>query len=201
MRGSVANHLTQTNGDEKWKTPVDGLLKKAFGTFFPENNVLEDVTCEPKGICNFNEILFKGLVSSWLTFTGMLVPETADLIKPKLQASAKAAAQTCTGNNNQTCGIKWYTNKWDGTTGMEQEISATNVFLANLPYFGGIDGPVTSNTGGDSKSDPNAGGSSGKSDKNQQKPITNGDKAGAGILTTVFVLSWTGAMVWLLVGA
>lgn len=132
----------------------------------------------------------------------MLVPETADQIKPKLQASAQAAAQGCTGNNNQTCGIKWYTDKWDGTTGMEQEISATNVFLANLVPFGGIDGPVTSNTGGDSKSDPNAGsGSGGDSDKNKTKPITNGDKAGAGILTTIFVVGWAGSMVWLLMGA
>lgn len=162
---------------------------------------MEDITCEPKGICNFNEILFKGLVSSWLAFTSILVPDTADLIRPKLQASAQAAAQGCTGNNNQTCGIKWYTNKWDGTTGMEQEISATNVFLANLVQFGGIDGPVTANTGGDSKSDPNAGSDGQSSDKNKEKPITNGDKAGAGILTTIFVVGWAGSMAWLLTGA
>jgi mannan endo-1,6-alpha-mannosidase len=84
---------------------------------------------------------------------------------------------------------------------MEQEISATNVFLANLVSFGGIDGPVTSDTGGDSKSDPNAGSGNGDSDKSKAKPITSGDKAGAGILTTVFVVGWAGSMAWLLTGA
>ncbi|KAJ5353374.1 Six-hairpin glycosidase [Penicillium brevicompactum] len=197
-----AAYMYNFTSDEKWKAPVDGLLKKTFSTFFPHGNVLEDITCEPTGVCNFNEILFKGLVSSWLAFTTMLVPETADQIKPKLQASAEAAAKGCTGNNNQTCGIKWYTEKWDGTTGMEQEISATNVFLANLVPFGGIDGPVTSNTGGDSKSNPDAGSGSGDgSDKKKTKPITNGDKAGAGILTTIFVVGWAGSMAWLLMGA
>jgi mannan endo-1,6-alpha-mannosidase len=176
-------------------------LKKTFSTFFPHGNVLEDITCEPTGQCNFNEILFKGLVSSWLVFTGMLVPETAAQITPKLQASAQAAAKTCTGNNNQTCGIKWYTDQWDGTTGMEQEISATNVFLANLVSFGGIDGPVTSDTGGKSTSDPNAGTGSGNSDKQTTKPITTGDKAGAGILTAIFIAGWAGSMAWLLMGA
>jgi mannan endo-1,6-alpha-mannosidase len=131
----------------------------------------------------------------------MLVPETADQIKPKLQSSAEAAAKTCTGNNNQTCGIKWYTDKWDGTTGMEQEISATNVFLANLVSFGGIDGPVTSKTGGKSSSDPNAGEGSSNSQKKTAKPITSGDKAGAGILTAIFIAGWAGSMVWLLIGA
>ena len=84
---------------------------------------------------------------------------------------------------------------------MEQEISAANVFLANLMYFGGSSGPVTSDTGGSSTSDPNAGTESGNSDKKPAKPITTGDKAGAGILTAIFVAGWAGSMVWLLTGA
>lgn len=191
----------QTNGDEKWKKPVDGLLGKTLKSFFPNGDVFEDITCEPIKKCNFNEILFKGLTSSWLAFTALLVPDTAAQIKPKLASSAMAAAKSCTGNNNNSCGITWYQNKWDGSTGMEQEISATNVFLANMINFDtGTFGPVTSKTGGSSSSDPNAGeGKSGDSDK--EKPITTGDKAGASILTLIFVFGWAGTMAWMMLGA
>ncbi|KAJ5145534.1 Six-hairpin glycosidase [Penicillium bovifimosum] len=191
-----------TNGDEKWKTPVDGLLQKTLKTFFPKG-IFEDITCEPTKKCNFNEILFKGLTSSWLAFTTLLVPETAALIKPKLASSAEAAAKSCTGNGNSSCGITWYQNKWDGTTGMEQEISATNVFLANMINFDtGTFAPVTAKTGGNSTSDPNAGSGNGKDgDDAREKPITTGDKAGAGILTLLFVAGWAAAMAWMVIGA
>lgn len=194
-----ANTPIQTNGDEKWKKPVDGLLGKTLKTFFPNGDVIEDVTCEPIKMCNFNEILFKGLTSSWLAFTTLLAPDTAAQIKPKLASSAEAAAKSCTGNNNNTCGITWYQNKWDGTTGMEQEISATNVFLANLiNYNTGSFGPVTSKTGGNSASDPNAG--SENDDEKKMKPITTGDKAGASILTLIFVFGWAGAVAFMMLG-
>lgn len=199
---TYTDHSFQTNGDEKWRTPVDGLLTRTFKTFFP-HNVFEDTTCEPIKKCNFNEILFKGLTSSWLAFTALLVPDTAELIKPKLASSAEAAAKSCTGNNNNSCGITWYQNKWDGTTGMEQEISVTNVFLANMIQFDTGDfAPVTSKTGGNSSSDPNAGEDGGKSgDDARKKPITTGDKAGASILTILFVVGWAGSMAWMILGA
>lgn len=191
----------QTNGDEKWKTPVDGLLGKTLKTFFPNGDVLEDTTCEPIKKCNFNEILFKGLTSSWLAFTSLLVPDTAAQIKPKLASSAEAAAKSCTGNGNNSCGIAWYQNKWDGSTGMEQEISATNVFLANMINFNtGTFGPITSDTGGKSTGNPNAGKGNGGDDE-EEKPITTGDKAGASILTLIFVFGWAGTMAWMMLGA
>jgi mannan endo-1,6-alpha-mannosidase len=154
-------------------------------------------------VCNFNEILFKGLTSSWLAFTALLVPETAQLITPKLASSAEAAAKSCTGNGNSSCGITWYQNKWDGTTGMEQEISVTNVFLANMINFDtGTFAPVTSKTGGNSSSDPNAGTENGEDDDDvREKPITTGDKAGAGILTALFVAGWAASMAWMMLGA
>lgn len=84
---------------------------------------------------------------------------------------------------------------------MEQEISATNVFLANMINFNtGSFGPVTSKTGGNSSSDPNAGkGNDG--DNGKEKPITTGDKAGASILTLIFVFGWAGTMAWMMLGA
>lgn len=161
---------------------------------------MEDITCEPREICNNNEILFKGLFSSWLAYTALLVPSTYERILPKLETSIQAAAKSCTGHNNNTCGVRWYMSKWDGWTGMEEQISASNIFSSYLiKYEHGGKGPVTSTTGGNSTSDPNAGAES-ADDKNKPKPITTGDKAGAGILTVLFVAGWAGLMGFMFIG-
>jgi len=170
-------------------------------TFFPHGNVIEDITCEPREICNNNEILFKGLTSQWLAYTALMVPSTADKIWPKLQSSGTAAGESCTGHGNNTCGVRWYESKWDGWTGMEEQISVSQVFSANLLKYasGKTVGPVTSKTGGNSKSDPNAGEQK-TDDLPHYAPITGGDKAGASILTIAFVGGWFGIMVFMLIG-
>jgi len=85
---------------------------------------------------------------------------------------------------------------------MEEQIIATNVFTSNLIIESNDKGPVTSDTGGDSKSNPNAGSSSGGGDGGQTlKKITTGDKAGAGILTALFVGVWVGMVAFMITGA
>lgn len=161
--------------------------------------------CEPREICNNNEVLFKGLLSTWFSYVALVVPSTYDLIMPKLQTAAVAAAKSCTGNGNNTCGVQWYKSKWDGWTGMEEQISVSQVFSANLLPFTMTQGksvaPVTSTTGGNSTSNPNAGLVSttdlGGSDS---KPITAGDKAGASILTVVLVGGWAAMMAFAIMG-
>lgn len=162
---------------------------------------MEDITCEPREICNNNEVLFKGLLSTWLSYVALVVPKTYDLIMPKLQSSAVAAAKSCTGNNNYTCGVQWYKSQWDGWTGMEEQISVSQVFSANLLPFveAKAVAPVTSNTGGNSTSNPNAGLQSNKD--NTPKPVTTGDKAGAGILTLVLVGGWAALMAFAALGS
>lgn len=186
-----------------WLRALNGLIDRLFKTFFIHNNVIEDVTCEPREICNNNEILFKGLVVSWLSYTTLLVPSTAGKIMPMLESSAKACAASCTGNGNNTCGVRWYQSKWDGWTGMEEQISASQMFSAMLvKYAKGKDvGPVTENTGGTSNGNVNAGMGDGSGQENTLPPITTGDKAGAGILTVAFVGGWIGLMVFMLMGA
>lgn len=136
---------------------MDGLLGTLLKTFFPTGGIFQEVSCERINNCNFNEILFKGVTSTWLAFTAMLVPETASQIMPLLEKSAVAAGKSCSGKGSNVCGIKWYTNQYDGTSGMEQQISASDVILASMAQFSGVKGPVTSKTGGNSTSNPNAG--------------------------------------------
>ncbi|KAF9890600.1 hypothetical protein FE257_005731 [Aspergillus nanangensis] len=191
------NHTEKSN----WKDAVDGLLGVTLDKFFPKkygSNIMSETLCEPAEACNDNEILFKGLVTGWLAFIALLIPSTYDQILPKLQGSAQAAAQSCSGLTNNTCGVRWYESKWDGWVGMEEQIIATDVLSSSLLSKGVA--PVTSTTGGTSKSDPNAGGSDASSKQGQPKPITTGDKAGAGILTVVFIGLWGGMIAWLFIG-
>ncbi|GES64773.1 glycosyl hydrolase [Aspergillus terreus] len=185
-----------------WKDRLDGLLGVTLDKFFPQKyggNVMSEILCEPQELCNNNEILFKGLVTSWLGFVAMIVPSTYDQILPKLQGSAQSAAQTCTGMGNNSCGVRWYGNKWDGWHGMEEQISVADVISSAMLKFQ-AKAPLTSSTGGTSSSDPNAGGTDSNSNSGNLKPITTGDKAGAGILTVVFVGLWGGMVAWLFIG-
>lgn len=185
-----------------WLGAVNGLLNKTLKTFFlPKHNyVMEDWECEPKENCNDNAILFKGLLSSWLGNTALIVPSTFDTIIPKLQSSAQAAAASCTGYNNNTCGVRWYQYSWDGWMGMEEEISASNVLSLNLiPFMNRVaKAPLTSLTGGNSTSNPNAGMTS--PPRVQEAPITTEDKVGAAILTAVFAGGWIGLISWMIDG-
>ncbi|KAJ5151571.1 Mannan endo-1-6-alpha-mannosidase DCW1, partial [Penicillium capsulatum] len=188
----AAYMYNHTNGSNYWLGAVNGLVNKTFTTFFPDG-VFKEIGCDPGETCNNNEILFKGLVSSWLSFTALLVPSTFESILPKLKSSAQAAAKSCTGHNNNTCGVQWYQSKYDGWIGMEEEISAAGIFIANLINFKST-APVTSTTGGNSTSNPNAGANE---DQNPRwTTITTADRAGAGILTAVCALGFAGIMAW-----
>ncbi|KAH1601576.1 hypothetical protein KXV53_004717 [Aspergillus fumigatus] len=192
-----------TNGtNSKWATAVDGLLNNTLDIFFPAKyggNIMSEVLCEPNEVCNDNEILFKGLVTSWLAFTALLVPSTYDRILPKLQGSAVAAGATCTGNGNNSCGVRWYASKWDGWTGMEEQISVTDVLSVSL-ITTKHKGPVTSTTGGNSTSNPTAGLGDKSGQTTPTRKITMGDKAGASILTIGLVVGWVSLIAFMIIG-
>lgn len=165
---------------------------------------LSDWECEIRENCNRNNILFKGITAQWLATVALLIPELEDQILPKLQQSAQGAAKSCTGKGQNVCGIRWY-NGFDGKPGMEAQISASNVFSSILLKF--VDKekakPLTSSTGGDSKSDPNAGSKTDNPNEYlpQYAPITTADKAGAGIVTAAMVSGAIGMGAFLFVGS
>ncbi|KAJ5930633.1 glycoside hydrolase [Penicillium verhagenii] len=127
-----------TNGDSKWKSGVDGLLNTSLTTFFPATHggdIVEEVLCESDEVCNTNMILFKGIFMRDLALVSAVAPYTMDEILPRLQGSASAAAASCTGHSNDTCGVQWYKKEYDGYIGMEEQLSAASVFTANLIAF------------------------------------------------------------------
>ncbi|KAL4874531.1 glycosyl hydrolase family 76-domain-containing protein [Aspergillus karnatakaensis] len=184
----------------EWKHVVDSLLGRMLMQFYPERYGGGKVfweACDSVNLCNNNEKLFKGIVSMWLATVALLVPDTYDLIFPKLQTTAQAAALSCSGAGNDSCSVKWYESKWDGTIGMEQQISATSI-LSSVLVSEKRNPPLTSRTGGNSTSNPTAGGF--KHEVKKPRDITTADRVGAGILTALFVGGWGTMMVWMFLG-
>ncbi|TPX14497.1 uncharacterized protein E0L32_005461 [Thyridium curvatum] len=174
---------------EVWRERTSGLLN-GTAVFFtgPKKDIMTEVACEPVNRCNVDQQSFKAYLSRWLAATTKWAPWSYDTIKPWLEASAQACVAQCTGGDNgRMCGLRWTDNgKWDGSTGVGQQMAAVEVVLANLIKDSGT--PVTDNSGGTSQGDPSAGGSDiGRNDPfgthTDWAPITAGDQAGAYILT------------------
>lgn len=191
----------QTDKDEKWGKRVDGLLNAILSMFFPQKygggNVFVEITCEPRDMCDNNQKLFKGFVSMWMAMTTLFDKSTKDKINGKLESSAAAAAKQCSGEGG-ACGLKWYDSKFTGKTGLEEEMTALALF-SSLLVKDEEKGPVTSETGGKSESNPDAGtGSESKPPASVTDPITTGDKVGASFLTLFFIIGWGALMAWML---
>ena len=174
----------------------------------PGGDIMAEVSCEfpATETCNYDQPSFKAYLSRWMALTTQLVPWSAGIIMPRLQASAMAAAAQCSGtttaaNTGTVCGRRWYQTGWDGFSGVGEQMSALSVIQSNL--ISKVAPPVSANQGGTSKSDPTAG--SGSNDGNAvttnpiiTRVISTSDKAGAGILTAISLVLVL-AMTWWIV--
>ncbi|RDA95309.1 hypothetical protein CP533_3519 [Ophiocordyceps camponoti-saundersi (nom. inval.)] len=187
--------------DAKWKDRLDKLLG-ASSVFFtgPQKNIMTEVACEPVNRCNLDQQSFKAYLSRWLAAITKWAPHTYDVVMPYLRASAVAAAKQCTGGaNGRMCGLKWNQDKYDGSTGVGQQMAAMEVTLSCMVKKRAA--PVTETTGGTSKGDPDAGGA----DIGRTRPpgppyptMTIGQRAGAAVVTA-FILFWLSAGIfWIL---
>ena len=182
------------------------MMKPVFREFFPQKHggdILEEYNCEIPNNCDENSAFFKGFLATWLATMTTLVPGWTQQIVPKLKASAVGAAQQCSGGSNgHLCGIHWYQSTWDGTTGPGRESSALGVMSASLIGEKADAVPKSVKTGGKSKPDPNAGtgGSSNPTSPTVLGPVSTGDKAGAAIVTIIFVCGWIAAMTYMVWG-
>lgn len=189
MYGATNNSIWKDRVNQLWTTS-----QQVFFTGTPK--VMTEVACEQNNPvnCNTDQLSFKATYSRFLAATTKYVPELASSIMGYLATSATAAAAQCTGQpGGDSCGTLWYSGKWDGTTGVGQEMSALQVIQANLVKY--ARDPVTNGTGGTSIGNPSAG----SSDANPTvvlAPITSGDRAGAGILTAIIIVATLGTVWW-----
>lgn len=195
-----------TDGDEEWKSRVDGLLRRSSNIFF-ENNVAHEPACEPIQGCNIDQQTFKGYMLRWMASTAQVAPHTFELIMPLIQGSAEAAALQCSGtpSDPQTfkgmpgtaCGFSWKEREnFDGIVGVGEQMSALSAIQYTLVKQTSP-GPVTADNGGTSKGNPNAGAST-ASKIPAPPPITTSDRVAAGFLTTAVSLGVLAGVVFLM---
>lgn len=171
------------------------MIKTASETFF-QNDIMFEVACEKNGKCNVDQRSFKAYLARWMGYTAIVAPWSKELMWTKITTSAKAAAAQCNaGTNGTTCGLRWYNNgQNDGSFGVGEQMAAMEI-IQNL-LVDQVAGPVTESKGGTSKSDPTAG-SDPEVDPVVFSDITTGDKAGAGILTTLVLVGILAGAWWM----
>lgn len=160
-----------------------------------------EVACEPTNTCDTDNYSFKAYLARWLVAAIKYAPFIQTTVMPWIQASATAAALQCSGGpNGEMCGMKWTAGaKWDGTTGVGQQMGALSVIQANL--IDQVSVPVTNKTGGTSVGNAGAGGGGGISTSDpalSQDVITQGSRAGAGILTCLVLISVISCSWWMM---
>ncbi|KAK3331019.1 glycosyl hydrolase family 76-domain-containing protein [Apodospora peruviana] len=195
LLGAAAMYNYSTGSTrELWRFRLDGLLNGTMA-FFTGNNsdIMTEVACEPVDLCDLDQQSFKAYLSRWMAATVKWAPWTASRIMPLLRSSAMAAVATCTGGDNgRMCGLKWTeAGKWDGTTGVGQQMAVMELVLGNMIHV--APEPVTVSTGGTSAGNPGAGGDDvGRTDPftilELWPPPTTADRVGAYIITVAMVL-------------
>lgn len=157
-----------------------------------------EVACEPNGKCDVDQRSFKAYLARWMAATTKMAPFTYDTVMTKLQASAAAAAQQCSGTpTGNTCGLEWTKGaQWDGSYGVGEQMSALEVIQSNL--IAKVSGPVTNHSGGTSQGNPSAG-TGGDSNPAMITPshVTTGDRVGAGFLTSLVLVGVLGGAWWM----
>lgn len=139
---------------------------------------------------------FKGYVHRWYASAAKVAPYIEERVKPVLAESAAAAAKVCTGGSTNKCGFSWSKGSFDNNVGAGQEMSAVGAFSALL--LDNVAPPASAKSGGTSKGNPDAG--SKANDFMNSKPITTGDRAGAGILTFLILGSTVSMLGWMSLG-
>lgn len=185
--------------EAKWKNRVDGLLKRDIEFFFP-NGIHVERPCEleDKMICNTDQHSFKGYMHRALATVAQLAPHTHDTVYKVLKSSTAGAVKSCLEDG--TCGFRWTTGSYDGDVAWGPAGQVMSALAAVMTLLldvdpGKIGGPVTSDTGGTSKSNPGAG--VGATILDPPLPLTGKHRAGAGILTAVVLITTLGALAWM----
>ncbi|SCU98572.1 LAFA_0G18844g1_1 [Lachancea sp. 'fantastica'] len=195
--GGLAYMYNATNGSSTWETRLSQVLGGST-TFFFRNKIMYEMTCQDSGSCNNDQRSFKSIFSRMLSLTSVLAPSTAETINPLMEASAEAAAKSCTGGSDgHTCGLNWEKGSWDNVYGLGEQASALEVMQSLL--YAQRPAPFTGENGGSSVGDANAGlNKSTTTVLHSNLKITHKDKVGAAILTAVIIAILVGGSIWMM---
>ncbi|KAK9365428.1 glycoside hydrolase [Lipomyces kononenkoae] len=188
MAGSA--YLYNYTGSALWGQRVQSILDGITIFFDSTTGIMYEQACEIAGTCDVDEKAFKGILANCMGLTAQLAPFTWGAIYQHLAQTVPGIAQSCVGGRDGvTCGTTWLDVGWDNTWGLGQELSAMEVVLNLLVQ--NFSAPYTSTTGGSST------GLITPVETNSTTVITTGDRAGAGIITSVALLMMLGSSWWI----
>lgn len=139
----LANHTEE----KTWFDRAEKLLDGGDWYFSPYKNatdIMYEGGCEGYGTCTVDMSTHKAVLSRFMWQTTLMMPSLRNDIERKLHASAKAAANSCTGGDNErTCGLKWYTGGYDNSPGLGQQMNALETIQGLLIHD--TDPPLSGN--------------------------------------------------------
>ena len=150
------NHQPNSNTSSTWLERTEKFIS-SISIFFPQSSdILTEIACEPQHTCVRDQYIFKALTAQWLGETTQISfpgnsTNVMDILFKYLDSSASAAAQQCTGSTNKQtnlCGSSWTNSTFDGRTGLEQQLAALNVIVANLAKNTSAGASANKTTGG-----------------------------------------------------
>lgn len=122
-------------GDIKWLTRTTDIWTASKALFFNQDKIMQETTCKAQNNCNNDERSFRSLFSRHMKETILTIPGLKDDMKPYMQSSAAAAAQSCSGGSDGiTCGFDWSQQGWDGVYGLGEQMSALETVLLATAY-------------------------------------------------------------------
>lgn len=188
-------YLYNVTGDETWKFRTHEIVEAATNYFFTKDDkVMQETTCQPHKKCNNDQRSFRSLFSRCLGLTMVIIPDFEDMIRPYLETSAEAAAQSCSGGSDGvTCGENWSASGWDGVYGLGEQMSSLEVILSLI-----AEEPISVQTGGTNRSNYAAGTDTEDTTNKNKIDITGKDRAGAGVLTAIVLAILLGGGIWMI---
>ncbi|KAK9321330.1 glycoside hydrolase [Lipomyces orientalis] len=189
-------YLYNFTQSELWGNRTQNILD-GLHIFFDDNSggVMFEVACERVQKCNTDQQSFKAYLSRFMGLTAILAPWTYDRIYAHLvNTTVNGITQSCTGGRDGvTCGTSWLVEGWDNTWGLGQEMSALET-VQNL-LVNQVPAPYTATTGGSS---PGGNGGRRQTGYISTGIVSTGDRAGAGIVTSIVLLMMLGAAWWII---
>ncbi|KAK2806785.1 hypothetical protein FQN50_005647 [Emmonsiellopsis sp. PD_5] len=192
-----ANLYNSTDGDSTWKSRVEGLVK-GLDVFF-KKDVMIEAACEMNHKCNIDQKGFKAILSRALATTVQLAPFTKDSLLPKIQASAKAAADECDDDDDDddvaSCSFYWTDDDDDDDDDetLGEGVAALQIIQVNLMDQVSAPGKQDSPSGGGSD-----GGTGGSGTPTSSVPPSGSPTGAASSVMTLGIHQW--ASILLLTG-
>ncbi|KAI3402394.2 DFG5 [Candida oxycetoniae] len=188
-------YLYNFTGDEIWRTRTEEIVEASLSYFFTPEQIMQETTCQPSNLCNNDQRSFRSLFSRCLGLTMLIIPELEPQIRPYLEKSAVAAAQSCSGSYDQvTCGENWSFNGWDGVYGLGEQMSALEVMMSLI-----VEQPLSIASGGSNRTNYEAGFDSKDTSNKNEITVTTKDKAGAGALTAIVLIILLAGSIWMVI--